>query len=101
MDNWYTSVQLCMTLSALGMYCRGTVRANRAHNPRFAMFNKSEVRTNPRGHSRIAYAPEHKMVAVSWLDGNVVNFLSTADGTEQTAVIRRVGKYSTHPTCNA
>ncbi|RHY66432.1 hypothetical protein DYB38_011619 [Aphanomyces astaci] len=65
MDNWYTSVQLCLTLSAMGMYCRGTVRGNRAHNPRFAMFNKNEVQSNTRGHSRMAYVPEHKMVAVS------------------------------------
>ncbi|RHZ29887.1 hypothetical protein DYB26_011187 [Aphanomyces astaci] len=65
MDNWYTSVQLCLTLSAMGMYCRGTIRGNRAHNPRFAMFNKNEVQSNTRGHSRMAYVPEHKMVAVS------------------------------------
>ncbi len=94
MDNWYTSVQLCMTLSSIGLYCRGTVRSNRAHNPRFALFRKNEVQLHPRGHSRVSYAQNEGIVSVSWMDGNVVNFLSTADGTEETFVLRRIGKYA-------
>ncbi|RHZ09473.1 hypothetical protein DYB37_011156 [Aphanomyces astaci] len=93
MDNWYSSVQLCMTLREIGLYCRGTVRSNRAHTPRFVLFRKNEVQLHPRGHSRVAYAPDHGILAVSWLDGSVVNFVSTADGSEATSVGRRIGRY--------
>ncbi|KAF0703743.1 hypothetical protein AaE_015247 [Aphanomyces astaci] len=92
MDNWYSSVQLCMTLREIGLYCRGTVRSNRAHTPRFVLFRKNEVQLHPRGHSRVAYAPDHGILAVSWLDGSVVNFVSTADGSETTSVGRRIGR---------
>ncbi|RHY55153.1 hypothetical protein DYB30_007281, partial [Aphanomyces astaci] len=49
MDNWYSSVQLCLTLLKMGMYCRGTVRSNRAHNPRFGMFDKKQIKSVMRG----------------------------------------------------
>ncbi|KAH9126365.1 hypothetical protein AeMF1_003204 [Aphanomyces euteiches] len=45
LDNWYSSVQLCLTLLKMGLYCRGTVQSNRAHNPRFGMFDKKQIKS--------------------------------------------------------
>ena len=93
MDNWYSSVQLCLTLSKMGLYCRGTVRSNRAHNPRAGIFSKKQVKSIRRGSSLVSVARHHGIVAVSWMDGSVVNMLSTADGTQKSCVERRVGRY--------
>ncbi|RHY57596.1 hypothetical protein DYB34_001834 [Aphanomyces astaci] len=99
MDNWYSSVQLCMTLSNMGLYCRGTVRGNRAHNPRFGMFDKKQVKSVQRGSSLVSVARDQGIIAVSWLDGTVVNLLSTADSTTKSYVKRRVGGNTTQQQC--
>jgi hypothetical protein len=93
MDNWYTSVQMCTTLSRIGLNCRGTIRANRALNPACILYSKQEARNLPRGSFRTAVSHQHRLVACSWLDGNVVNVLSTADSSETSKVKRRVGSY--------
>ncbi|ETV89235.1 hypothetical protein H257_00591 [Aphanomyces astaci] len=77
MDNWYSSVQLCLTLLKMGMYCRGTVRSHRAHNPRFGMFDKKQIKSVMR----------------------VVNMLSTADATAKSYVHRRIGSETRQQEC--
>ena len=91
MDNWYTSVQLATTLKQRGLYCRGTLRANRAHTPTAAIFTKGDIKSYPRGSWRTAVAPQLGLVVCSWLDGNVVTILSNCDGTAASTVKRRVG----------
>ncbi|RQM24597.1 hypothetical protein B5M09_010962, partial [Aphanomyces astaci] len=93
MDNWCSSVQLCLTLLKMGMYCRGTVRSNRAHNPRFGMFDKKQIKSVMRGSSLVSVATSLGIIAVSWLD-TVVNMLSTADATTKSYVHRRIGRFS-------
>jgi hypothetical protein len=91
MDNWYTSVQLAVTLKKRGLYCRGTIRSNRAHTPTAVIFTKGDIKLYPRGSWRKAVAPRLGLVVCSWLDGNVVTILSNCDGTSQSNVKRRVG----------
>ncbi|RHY76260.1 hypothetical protein DYB34_011928 [Aphanomyces astaci] len=99
MDNWYSSVQLCLTLLKMGMYCRGTVRSNRAHNPRFGMFDKKQIKSVMRGSSLVSVATSLGIIAVSWLDGTVVNMLSTADATTKSYVHRRIGSETRQQEC--
>ncbi|RHZ40402.1 hypothetical protein DYB26_015678, partial [Aphanomyces astaci] len=99
MDNWYSSVQLCLTLLKMGMYCRGTVRSNRAHNPRFGMFDKKQIKSVMRGSSLVSVATSLGIIAVSWLDGKVVNMLSTADATTKSYVHRRIGSETRQQEC--
>ncbi|KAF0721641.1 hypothetical protein Ae201684_019013 [Aphanomyces euteiches] len=99
LDNWYSSVQLCLTLLKMGLYCRGTVRSNRAHNPRFGMFDKKQIKSVMRGSSLVSVATSLGIIAVSWLDGTVVNMLSTADATTKSFVHRRIGSQTIQQEC--
>ncbi|RHY85072.1 hypothetical protein DYB31_005896 [Aphanomyces astaci] len=99
MDNWYSSVELCLTLLKMGMYCRGMVRSNRAHNPRFGMFDKKQIKSVMRGSSLVSVATSLGIIAVSWLDGTVVNMLSTADATTKSYVHRRIGSETRQQEC--
>ncbi|KAF0728663.1 hypothetical protein Ae201684_013621 [Aphanomyces euteiches] len=99
LDDWYSSVQLCLTLLKMGLYCRGTVRSNRAHNPRFGMFDKKQIKSVMHGSSLVSVATSLGIIAVSWLDGTVVNMLSTADATTKSFVHRRIGSQTIQQEC--
>ncbi|KAH9099397.1 hypothetical protein Ae201684P_018413 [Aphanomyces euteiches] len=99
LDNWYSSVQLCLTLLKMGLYCRGTVRSNRAHNPRFGMFDKKQIKSVMRGSSLVSVATSLGIIAVAWLDGTVVNMISTADATTKSFVHRRIGSQTIQQEC--
>lgn len=92
-DNYYTSPQLLDQLNVKGLYCRGTVRANKKHVPRYLMFEKADVRSKPRGSwkSGVCSTGPTPLQFVSWLDGNVVNAVSNADSTDPVAVQRQIG----------
>ncbi len=76
-DNFYTSCTLLEALKLKGLYCRGTIRSDSVHAPRCIMYMKSD--NMERGSMRQGVNVQHKIIAASWVDGNVVNILSNAD----------------------
>ena len=90
MDNYYTSPMAFMELRKNGLYCRGTCRSNRRYFPEVVQYTKVEARKSGRGSMKVATNSENGMVAMGWVDGNPVHFLTTADGTESSVVRRRV-----------
>jgi hypothetical protein len=89
-DNFYTSVQLLMSLREVGMYGRGTVRENSKHFPKAHMFHKKA--NEPRGTFMQGVSSTGDIIAASWMDGNAVNIVSNADASEQGEVTRLIGK---------
>lgn len=89
-DNFYTSVQLLMSLREVGMYGRGTVRENSKHFPKAHMFHKKA--NEPRGTFMQGVSSSSDIIAASWMDGNAVNIVSNADASEQGEVTRLIGK---------
>ena len=94
-DNYYTSPLVFVELLKKGVYARGTCRGNRVAFPKLIQFSSSEANKGKRGDVRMATSQDPPLVAFSWLDGNPVNFLSSADGTEISQVNRRVGRQKT------
>jgi Transposase IS4 len=91
-DNFYTSVQLLLSLKKEGLYGRGTVRENSAHFPKAHMFAKNIDR--PRGSSIQGVSNTGRIVAASWKDGTTVNVISNADSSTMGEVTRLVGQAS-------
>jgi hypothetical protein len=60
--------------------------------PKIIQFSSSEANKGKRGDLHIATSQDPPLVAFSWLDGNPVNFLTSADGTEHSEVQRRIGR---------
>ena len=58
--------------------------------PKAIVYTKAEARNNPRGQIKVAVEKDTGLVAFGWLDGNPVHFLTTADGTDLSSVVRRV-----------
>jgi Transposase IS4 len=90
MDNYYTNPTVAAQLKLKGILCRGTVRSNRRMFPKCILFSPQEARTMPRGSLRMAVNHQFGITAYGWLDGNPVQMLSTADGTDVGAVMRQV-----------
>lgn len=88
-DNYYTSAQLLLGLQKVGLYGRGTIRTESAHFPRCIQFSKKDE--VEKGEMNIACCAQYRMVAASWVDRNIVNVVSTADGSGTTHVFRQVG----------
>ena len=91
MDNYYTSVDTFCLLKQNGMYARGTCRSNRRHFPEAVQFTKTEATATGRGAMKVVTNAASGIVAMGWVDGNPVHFLTSADGTELSTVNRRVG----------
>jgi hypothetical protein len=89
-DNYYTSTQLLQLFRTKGLYGRGTVRANSRHFPKCFIISKQDNCT--RGEMRQAVSVRNKIVAASWVDGNIVNIISNADASTTTTVERQVRK---------
>ena len=90
-DNLYTDVRGMLQLKQKGIYSRGTFRRNRKHIPEAILFTKGELKSASRGDYRVASDSRLKIVGASWVDGNEVNVMSNADGTEEGAVQRQIG----------
>lgn len=97
MDNYYSSPQLFRQLHLKGIYARGTLRMNRKHTPSFLAFSTRELKTLERGSFKYAVLHENEfsMLAASWIDGDDVTLLSTADASSQSTVYRNVGAEKT------
>ena len=91
-DNYYTSPLVFVELLKNGVYAQGTCRGNRVAFPKMIQFSSSEANKGKRGDLRIATSQDPPLVAFSWLDGNPVNFLTSADGTEHAEVKRRIAR---------
>jgi hypothetical protein len=89
-DNFYTSVQLLLSLRDVGMYGRGTIRENSAHFPKAHMFAKKA--NEPRGSSLQGVSSTGQIIAASWMDGSAVNIISNADSSGMGEVSRLIGK---------
>lgn len=87
-DNYYSSVQLLELLRKQGLYGRGTVRANSKHFPRCFILAKEN--SGIRGFHQQGVSIQHKMVAASWVDANIVNVVSNADASTTTYVKRQI-----------
>lgn len=97
MDNYYSSPQLFRQLMLKKLYARGTVRCNRRHVPKFLSFSNHELKTLERGAYKYAVCKddEFALLAATWLDGDQVTLISTADGTKKSTVHRNIGGVST------
>jgi hypothetical protein len=87
-DNYYMSATSAIEFRKHNIFCHGTVPSNKKLIPKSVEFNSREYRKLPRGVSRIPVCPEHNMLAVVWLDNREVHFLSTADTTAITTMLR-------------
>lgn len=87
-DNFYTSCQLLQSLKVFGLYGRGTIRANSLHFPRCIRIEKKDEWE--RGSMKQAVEVDNKLVAASWVDGNIVNIVSNTDGSDVSTVTRRI-----------
>jgi hypothetical protein len=76
MDNYFMTTNLAIQLLQQKVYCRGTIRSNRRLLPKSVLFNKNEVRSLPRGTTRMAVNREHHLQAIGWIDNTAVCFLS-------------------------
>jgi hypothetical protein len=89
-DNFYTSVTLLMSLRDVGLFGRGTIRENSKHFPKAHMFAKKA--SEPRGSYLQGVSSSGQIVAASWMDGNAVNVISSADSSDVGEVTRSIGK---------
>lgn len=90
MDNYYTSPTVFIELKKNGVFARGICRSNRRMFPESIQFSKTEARNSERGSMKVVANIKHKMAAMGWVDGHPVHFLTTADGTKESIVQRRV-----------
>jgi hypothetical protein len=86
MDNYYTSVELLLELRVSKIYARGTLKGNQSkHFPKSIVLSKK----SEKGGLRQAVNRTNGIVAVSWIDGSVVNLVSNADSSEIDVVERQ------------
>lgn len=79
MDNYYTSVELLLELRVSKIYARGTLKGNQSkHFPKSIVLSKK----SEKGGLRQAVNRTNGIVAVSWIDGSVVNLVSNADSSD-------------------
>eukprot|EP00644_Phytophthora_capsici_P014615 jgi/Phyca11/124703/e_gw1.54.135.1 len=86
-DNFYTCVKLSERLLRMGYYSVGTTRVNRkGWNKSIQLQSKSTMR----GTYRIAQNRQiPELIAVSWKDSSIVNFLATGVSTKRVLMQRR------------
>ena len=84
-DNWYTSVALCMYLQERGMFVCGTVRSNRKGYPK-ELNDLKASKMGPRGSCEIR--SYNGIAALAWKDNKVVHFLSTVHSPDQVSTIQ-------------
>ena len=92
MDNYYTSPKAFIELKRNGVFTRGTCRGDQSLFPKSIQFSPTEATKSGRGAMKVATNAKFSLTALGWVDGNPVNFLTSADETEATSVRRRVGK---------
>jgi hypothetical protein len=86
MDNYYTSVELLLELRLSKIYARVTLKGNQSkHFPKSIVLSKKQEK----GGLRQAVGRSNGIVAVSWIDGSVINLVSNADTSELDVVERQ------------
>ena len=91
MDNYYTGPLVFMEPLRKGVFARGTCRGNRSMFPISVQFTDSEAKKVRRGSMKMATCEKEGLVAIGWVDGNPVHFLTSADGTDESSTVRQVG----------
>jgi hypothetical protein len=87
MDNFYCSPTVAKMLAVHAIWCRGTV-VNKQHFPKVALWAKGKAK---HGDYHIAVNAKDGVVAGSWYDGVLVNFITTADPSNgETTVTRKI-----------
>jgi hypothetical protein len=80
-DNWYTSIDLVELCMKWGIHVTGTVRINKKHLPKAALFPKTGRNQHARGDMRQLSAPlrdcMEKVYFIAWQDNKPVHFLTT------------------------
>lgn len=94
MDNYYTSPAAFIELRNNGLFARGTCRSDRRMFPKTVLFTKPEAKKVGRGGMKLATNTSNGLVAIGWVDGNPVHFLTSADGTKESSVQRKVNNKS-------
>ena len=92
MDRYYGSCISVMNLKSKGLFSRATTKETVKHFPSSIVFQKNECNSFGRGAYRFGSESTYGMVAFSWVDGNPVNMITTADGSNIDSVTRRIGK---------
>ena len=90
-DNYYTSPKTFIELQKNGIFARGTCWPRQKMFPLCVQYTRSEARHSGRRSIKVAVNEDDQLVAMGWVDGNPVNFLTTADGTAIKTVRRQVG----------
>jgi hypothetical protein len=93
MDNFYTSPAVLILLLNQFFFNRGTVRKNRHMVQECIIYTKTEAGKAGGGALKWAVNLLAGIYALGWSDGNHVDMLSTADGSDQvTTVSWQIGK---------
>jgi hypothetical protein len=87
-DNWYSSPQLCAILKTKGIYSRGTLRVDKKHVPPGIHFTESD-KSCRRGSFKVMGCESQKLFVASWVDRNVVMFVSNADPSHELCLMKR------------
>ena len=85
-DNFYTSPDLVIDLLQRGIYCTGTVHANRKHFPKDLI---PPTKSMEMGSYRFAMSTEHNITAVWWKDRCDVYLLSSVHKDAIKTIMKR------------
>ena len=88
-DNYFTNVDLQVSLAKRGILSVGTVRSNRIHN--CTLKSEAELKRTGRGSmdEKIALCDDVEVKAVRWNDNKAVTLLSTFVGSQPVTQVRR------------
>lgn len=91
LDNWYSSVRLCVDLRKWDMYMVGTIRVNRSNLPEFIIIRKVNKTTMPRGFIRMASTTieGHKLYFVAFVDTRQVHMITSLPFTPREVEVMR------------
>ena len=89
-DNLFTSLKLVDALSAKGITCTGTIRANRIEN--CPLNSVATVKKLPRGSFDYSYDSTVGLIVARWNDNNVVNVVSSHVGISPVQKVKRWSK---------
>jgi hypothetical protein len=80
-DNWYTGLEVVEICRKWGIHVTGTVRINKKHLPKEALFPKTGRNVHRRGDMRMLVANLHdsieKVFFLAWQDNKPVHFLTS------------------------
>lgn len=85
-DNFFTSVDLLISLRNRNIQGTGTIRCNRLTNNPFASI---DMKKRKRGDYEYSMSQENNIVAVQWNDNNIVTMCSNSLGARPIHIVKR------------